>query len=198
MNLHLNAHVLNAFRLIPRELFVQEQDKKYAYKDTPLAIPMNQTISAIHMYGIMLSVELCDPQPGINVLEIGTGSGYGAALLAKSVEPDIVISIERHKPLVEYSRNNLKVCGIQNVEIIHGDGTLGIPGKKFDRILVTATGKKIPEPLIKQLKPDGWMIIPLLVNYNEWLCKVYLDENNELQQELLMQVRFVPLIGSEN
>jgi protein-L-isoaspartate(D-aspartate) O-methyltransferase len=142
VNLTISDSVFAAFKKVPREYFVREGDKNNAYIDSPLAIDAGQTISAPHMYAMMLAQELLNPLENMSVLEIGSGSGYGAALLGKIVYPGKVISIERHESLVGFAKQNLLKLGLENVDIRLGDGTLGCPGQKFDRIIVTATGPK--------------------------------------------------------
>lgn len=199
-NLTLSDITLNAFEAIPRSYFVLDEYRNQAYEDHPLPIPQNQTISAIHMYVIMLSDEILNLKPGMDVLEIGTGSGYGAALLAYCAKPGKVISIERHKKLVEFAKQNLSFFNLDNLSIYLGDGSVvrkNLPIKKFDRIVVTATSPKVPKALLDQLKESGRLIIPLNYDYGQWLCKVEFSKQNEIKIEKLMQVAFVPLIGEE-
>lgn len=194
-DLHLTKDTWQAFRDVPRELFVRS--KSEAYKDYPLPIPAGQTISAPHMYAMMLSEELTAPRKGMHVLEIGTGSGYGAALLAHIVNPGMVYSIERHEKLVEFAKENISRLDLNNIKIIHGDGTVGVAGEKFDRIIVTAAGPKIPEALIDQLKEDGKLIMPLEETKGwQWLITAYWEEG-KLKINKEFQVRFVPLVGQQ-
>ncbi|BAD84240.1 protein-L-isoaspartate carboxylmethyltransferase, flame shift [Thermococcus kodakarensis KOD1] len=145
--------VRRAFLKYPRYLFVEDRYKKYAHVDEPLPIPSGQTISAPHMVAIML--ELADLKPGMNVLEIGTGSGWNAALISELVKTD-VYTIERIPELVEFARRNLERAGVKNVHVILGDGTKGFPPKApYDRIIVTAGAPDIPRPLVEQLKQGG-------------------------------------------
>ena len=195
-NLSLEKHVLKAFNDLPREYFVQSGDKNHAYIDRPLRIPSGQTISAPHMYGIMLSKEIGDPQLGMEILEIGTGSGYGAGLLGLSVGNGKVISIERHKKLVKFARENIAQTSISNVEIRHGDGTKGVPGKLFDRIFVTAAGDKLPDNLVEQLKIGGSLIIPLVNNNEQWLTIIKKNKEKQIDIKRIMRVIFVPLVFS--
>jgi protein-L-isoaspartate(D-aspartate) O-methyltransferase len=148
------------------------------------------------MYAMMLSEELTSLRKGMDVLEIGTGSGYGAALVAFIVNPGMVYSIERHEKLVEFAKENISQLDLKNIEIMHGDGTLGITGKKFDRIIVTAAGPKIPEALIKQLKQDGKLIMPLEETRGwQWLISAHWEDEGKLRIHKEFQVRFVPLVG---
>ena len=195
VNLTMSSRVFNSFKEIPREFFIKEKDIDVAYRDSPLAILDGQTISAPHMYAMMMAKELLDPLPGHSVLEIGAGSGYGAALMGYVVKPGKVYSIERHESLVEYARKNIGKTGLTNVEIIHGDGTIGIPNKKFDRIIVTASGPQLPPTLLDQLKPEGVIVIPIEKNRSQYLWKITLDNKGNPVFERSIGVIFVPLIG---
>ncbi|WP_297508955.1 protein-L-isoaspartate(D-aspartate) O-methyltransferase [Thermococcus sp.] len=186
--------VRRAFLKYPRYLFVEECYKKYAHLDEPLPIPAGQTVSAPHMVAIML--ELADLRRGMNVLEIGTGSGWNAALIAELVKTD-VYTIERIPELVEFARRNLQRAGVKNVHVIPGDGSKGFPPKApYDRIIVTAGAPRIPEPLIEQLKPCGKLIIPV-GSYHLWqdLLEVTKKKDGSVKVKNHGGVAFVPLIG---
>ncbi len=186
--------VRRAFLKFPRYLFVEERYRKYAHLDEPLPIPAGQTISAPHMVAIML--ELAELKPGMNVLEIGTGSGWNAALMAELVKRD-VYTIERIPELVEFAKRNLERAGVENVHVILGDGTLGFPPKApYDRIIVTAGAPDIPKPLVEQLKPGGKLIIPV-GSYHLWqnLLEVIKREDGSIEVKNHGGVAFVPLIG---
>ncbi|WP_456420843.1 protein-L-isoaspartate(D-aspartate) O-methyltransferase [Thermococcus sp.] len=186
--------VRRAFLRFPRHLFVEERYRKYAHLDEPLPIPAGQTISAPHMVAIML--ELAELKPGMNVLEIGTGSGWNAALISELVKTD-VYTLERIPELVEFARKNLQRAGVKNVHVFLGDGTLGFPPKApYDRIIVTAGGPDIPKPLIEQLKPGGKMIIPV-GSYHLWqdLLEVTKLRDGSIKVRNHGGVAFVPLIG---
>jgi len=186
--------VKNAFLKYPRFLFVERRYRDYAHVDEPLPIPAGQTISAPPMVAIML--ELAELKPGMNVLEIGTGSGWNAALIAELVKND-VYTIERIPELVEFARRNLERAGVRNVHVIPGDGTKGFPPKApYDRIIVTAGAPKIPEPLLEQLKPGGKLIIPV-GKHHLWqdLYVVTKDESGRIMKKRWGGVAFVPLIG---
>ncbi|WP_297536001.1 protein-L-isoaspartate(D-aspartate) O-methyltransferase [Thermococcus sp.] len=186
--------VKRAFLKYPRYLFVEEKYRKYAHLDEPLPIPAGQTVSAPHMVAIML--ELAELKPGMNVLEIGTGSGWNAALISELVKTD-VYTIERIPELVEFARRNLERAGVKNVHVIPGDGTLGFPPKApYDRIIVTAGAPDIPKPLIEQLKPGGKLIIPV-GSYHLWqdLLEVIKLEDGSIKVRNHGGVVFVPLIG---
>ncbi|MDK2782173.1 MAG: protein-L-isoaspartate(D-aspartate) O-methyltransferase, partial [Archaeoglobi archaeon] len=156
-----DRRVIEALKRVPRHLFVPEKYRKYAYVDEPLPIGENQTISAIHMVGIM--AELLEVEEGMKILEIGAGSGYHAAVLAELVgESGIIYSVERIPKLAEMARRNLERAGYKNVIVLIGDGSKGLPEKApFDRISVTAAAPEIPRPLVEQLKDGGIMVIPV-------------------------------------
>ncbi|ASJ13008.1 protein-L-isoaspartate(D-aspartate) O-methyltransferase [Thermococcus thioreducens] len=186
--------VRRAFLKYPRYLFVQKRHWDYAHVDEPLPIPAGQTISAPHMVAIML--ELAELRPGMNVLEVGTGSGWNAALIAELVKTD-VYTIERIPELVEFARRNLEKAGVENVHVIPGDGTRGFPPKApYDRIIVTAGAPKVPEPLLEQLNPGGRLIIPV-GGYHLWqdLYVVEKTEGGRIKKKRWGGVAFVPLIG---
>lgn len=186
--------VRRAFLKYPRYLFVEERYKRYAHVDEPLPIPAGQTISAPHMVAIML--ELADLKPGMNVLEVGTGSGWNAALIAELVKTD-VYTIERIPKLVEFAMRNLEKAGVENVHVILGDGTKGFPPRApYDRIIVTAGAPGIPEPLVEQLKPGGKLIIPV-GGYHLWqdLLEVLKKPDGSVKVRNHGGVAFVPLVG---
>ena len=155
-------HVEEAFLSIPRELFVPENKRSYAYIDRPLDIGNGQTISAPHMVAIM--VEELQLEKGHKVLEIGAGSGYHAAIVSKIIGPEgKVYSIERIALLVNKAKDNLEKTGISNVEVIKGDGSMGFEDHvPYDRIYVTCAAPVVPKPLIDQLNCDqGVLLIPV-------------------------------------
>ncbi|MFX1519274.1 MAG: protein-L-isoaspartate(D-aspartate) O-methyltransferase [Promethearchaeota archaeon] len=194
--------VIRAFRKVPRELFLPDSLRDSAYNDTPLPISDGQTISAPHMCVIM--AEILDLEVGMKVLEIGTGSGYHAALIAEIVAPTDtpksghVFSIERVKRLSESALRNLKRASYSDrVTVIHGDGTLGYSEEApYDRILVTAAAPKIPVPLIDQLKHGGKLVIPVGgVYFFQTLILLTKDLDGKIKKEKKGGVSFVPLIG---
>jgi protein-L-isoaspartate(D-aspartate) O-methyltransferase len=194
--------VIRAFKEVPRELFLPNSLRDNAYNDTPLPIGDGQTISAPHMCVIM--AEILDLEEGMKVLEIGTGSGYHAALIAEIVAPSDketaghVFSVERVKKLSELARNNLEQANYSDrVTVIHGDGTLGYPEQApYDRILVTAAGPKIPKPLIDQLNFGGKLVIPVGGAYFfQTLILLTKDLEGKIKKEKRGGVSFVPLIG---
>nr|WP_199920124.1 protein-L-isoaspartate(D-aspartate) O-methyltransferase [Thermococcus piezophilus] len=187
--------VRQAFLKVPRYFFVLPGHSKWAHVDEPLPIPAGQTISAPHMVAIML--ELAQLEEGMNVLEIGTGSGWNTALIAEIIKTD-VYTVERIPELAEFARKNLEKAGYADkVHIIIGDGTKGFPPKApYDRIIVTAGAPKVPEPLIEQLKPGGKLIIPV-GKYHLWqeLYEVTRLEDGSVKTTRHGGVAFVPLIG---
>ena len=194
--------VIKAMLVVPRHKFVPKDAESSAYMDSPLSIGLGQTISAPHMNAMMC--EYLELKEGDKVLEIGTGSGYHAALCAELVAPENsenpghVFTIERHEGLVENARESLKETGYEyKVTVIHGDGTLGYPQEAlYDKILVTAASpSKIPVPLRDQLKDGGILCIPAgskSFGQNLYVIKKHEDD---FKSTKITGVRFVPLIG---
>jgi protein-L-isoaspartate(D-aspartate) O-methyltransferase len=188
-----NPRVLEAMRSVPRHRFVPEAVRGKAYQDRPLPIGHRQTISQPYIVAVM--TELLDPQPRDKVLEIGTGSGYQAAVLSGLVEK--VYSIEIISELAEGARIALAAGGYANVQVITGDGYAGIPDQApFDGIIVTAAPEKVPEPLIEQLAVGGRLVIPV----GGWSQDLRVLERTEkgIRTTKLFPVRFVPLVRSED
>ena len=194
--------VIDAMLKVKRHLFLPDEAKSTAYIDSPVSIGLGQTISAPHMCAIMC--EELNLKEGEKVLEIGTGSGYHAALCAELVAPEgssnpgHVYSIERHENLANKARENLKIAGYSTrVTVIHGDGTLGLPQQApFDKISVTASSpKEIPNPFKEQLKDGGILCIP--AGSKEWGQDLYVitRNGNNFAVDKKTAVRFVPLIG---
>ncbi|MHA2030160.1 MAG: protein-L-isoaspartate O-methyltransferase family protein [Candidatus Kariarchaeaceae archaeon] len=195
VRLEISSRVEEAFFKVPREFFVLDGYRNQAYTDRPLPTMSGQTISAPHMYAMMMSIEAGDPKEGLKVLEIGAGSGYGAALLGYVVNPGSVISIERHKSLVKFAKSNIRKANIDNVEIIHGNGTKDVPDMQFDRIIVTAAGKSFPTIYYEKIKVGGKIVIPLSDMFgDQWVWVFKKNENGTLSKTRLMQVAFVPLV----
>jgi len=196
--------VEKAFRRVPRELFVPEEYREYAYFDEPLPIGYDQTISAPHMVAIM--TEELSPEIGWRVLEVGTGSGYQSAIIAEIVAPSEeprerwghVFTVERIKPLAEKAMENLKRAGYgERVTVLVGDGSLGYPeASPYDGIIVTAAAPRIPEALIEQLKPGGRLVIPVGDRYFQRLHAVS-KRADKLEVKIKDPCVFVPLIGRE-
>ena len=190
-----DERVLEAFRSVPREMFVSSNQTHLAYEDCPLPIEAQQTISQPYIVALMLVAAKI--QPHDVVLEVGAGSGYAAALLGKLARK--VIAIERKSELVERAQERIGRLGYDNVEIIQGDGTLGCSKwAPFDAILAAASGSHVPLKLIEQLKTGGRMVIPLGQTHAvQQLIKVTKDLAGTLIRENLGGVRFVPLIGKD-
>lgn len=186
-----NPRVLAAMREIPRHLFIPSPYDRSAYEDSPLPIGSGQTIS--QPYIVALMTELLKPEPEDNVLEIGTGCGYQAAILAKLVRK--VTSVERIPAVADLARSNLAALGISNVKIQTADGTLGYPeNAPYNGIIITAATPSVPKPLIEQLAENGRLVAP--VGGREIQELVVLSKRKGIiSQELHGGVRFVPLIG---
>jgi len=184
--------VLRAMRTVPRHLFVSAEYRQEAYGDHPLPIGLNQTIS--QPYIVALMTQLADPDPGDVVLEVGTGSGYQAAVLAEIVRS--VYTIEILAPLGERARARLEELGYSNVESRIGDGYQGWKEHApFDAILVTAAAEQIPAPLIEQLKPGGTLVIPVGEQDSiQTLMQVRKAADGTTVSRSLIPVRFVPLV----
>ena len=185
--------VLEAMRQVPREAFVEAGLEEFAYQDSPLPIAQGQTISQPFIVALMIAAAAV--KPGDRVLEIGTGSGYAAAVLSRIAGK--VYTVERHGALADTAKQRFAQLGHRNIEVRHGDGTLGWPeAAPFDAIIVTAGGPEIPETLRNQLKIGGRLIMPIGVLANEQrLVKVVRDGEHAFHEEDLGAVRFVPLVG---
>lgn len=186
--------VRKAMLRVPRHKFVPEYERQEAYIDTPLDIGYGQTISAPHMVAIMCN--LLELSEGHKVLEIGSGSGYNAAVMGELVgKTGHVYTVERIEPLVDFARENLKQTGYNNVTVILEDGSMGYSRyAPYDRISVTCAAPQIPDPLLEQLKPGGVMVIPV-GNYSQELIRITKDNEGILHREKKGGVVFVPLIG---
>ena len=187
--------VLEAMRLVPRHEYVPAEYRAVAYSDTPLPIGLNQTIS--QPYIVALMTELLQTEPDDRLLEIGTGSGYQAAVAAELVSE--VYSIEIIPELARSAAERLDRLGVSNVFVRAGDGYLGWPEQgPFDGILVTAGAEHIPEPLVEQLKPGARMIIPVGESSSFQILKVIETlPGGEVEIRDVTPVRFVPLIRNE-
>jgi protein-L-isoaspartate(D-aspartate) O-methyltransferase len=181
-----DPRVLAAMAEVPRERFVPPAFRPEAYADHPLPIGLGQTISAPWI--VAFSAAALDVAPGGRVLEVGTGSGYGAAVLARCCRQ--VLTIERHPPLAERARALLAAVGIQNVEVRTGDGAAGAPDQApFDGIVVTAMATEQPPALLLQLAPNGTMVCPVGRR-----GKGVLTRYRAGRVERLAKVAFVPLV----
>ena len=186
----LEPRVLEAMRSVPRHALVPDSVRARAYQDRPLPIGYGQTIS--QPYIVALMTDLLRPEPDDVVLEIGTGSGYQAAVLAELV--DRVYSIEIVPQLADRAADDLGRLGYDAVTVRSGDGYYGWEDQgPFDGIVVTAAASHIPPPLVRQLKPGGRMVIPVGAAFMvQQLMLVEVDEAGEIRTESLLPVRFVP------
>jgi protein-L-isoaspartate(D-aspartate) O-methyltransferase len=188
-------HILDAFLAVPREAFIGGEFAHLAYGDHPLPIEAQQTIS--QPYIVALMIQAAAIAPGDNVLEVGAGSGYAAAVISRIAAK--VVAIERQHELVEVARERLRRLGYDNVDIVEGDGTRGCREQApFDAILAAASGSHVPRALVEQLAPGGRLVMPIGgPGWAQELVKVTKQEDGILKQESLGGVRFVPLIGEE-
>jgi protein-L-isoaspartate(D-aspartate) O-methyltransferase len=185
--------LLRAFSTVPREEFVPENMREFAYEDGPLPIGEGQTISQPYIVAMM--IDAAEIPPGGKVLEVGAGSGYAAAVMAQIAGE--VFSIERHEPLAREAAERIDRLGYDNVSIICGDGSLGLPDEApFDAILVAAGGDKVPEPLKRQLAIGGRLVIPVGGESVQSLLCVTRIADERWTEHNLGGVRFVPLIGA--
>jgi protein-L-isoaspartate(D-aspartate) O-methyltransferase len=187
----MDANVLRAMDEVPREQFVMPSQVKSAYSDRAMPIACGQTISQPYVVAYM--TEQLSTQPQHHVLEVGTGSGYQAAVLSRLVKK--VTSIERYRTLAESARAKLAALGYDNVDVIVGDGLAGAPDcAPFDRIIVTAAAEEIPQALLQQLAVGGIMILPL-GPHDGSQCLVRLTRTEAgFDRDDLIGVRFVPLL----
>jgi protein-L-isoaspartate(D-aspartate) O-methyltransferase len=192
----IDQSVLAVMQQVPRHEFVPEEVREEAYENRPLPIGYGQTIS--QPYIVALMTDLLDPDKGDIVLEVGTGSGYQAAVLAPLV--DRVYTIEIVRPLAERAAKRLDALGYDNVTVRQGDGYYGWRDHApYDGIIVTAASSHIPPPLIDQLKPDGRMIIPVGPAFMaQNLILVEKDGQGQVHTRVLLPVAFVPLVGATN
>ena len=188
-----DKNVLIAMEKIRRDLFVPQAYKESSYEDRPLPLIKNQTISQPYTVAYMLQeLEL---KEGLKVLEIGTGSGYNAALIAEIVKPGRLYTIEIVKELVKLAKDNLKKAKINNVRIIEGDGSKGYEKEaKYDRIVFTASAPEIPKPLKDQLKDNGIILGPVGGDYGQSMIKCKKSKKEFVCQNLGGFI-FVPLKG---
>ncbi|NDJ84631.1 MAG: protein-L-isoaspartate(D-aspartate) O-methyltransferase [Chloroflexi bacterium] len=186
-----DPRVLDAMRRVPRHQFVPKEYQFAAYRDRPLSIGYEQTISQPYIVAFML--ETLQMSGHEIVLEVGTGSGYQTALLAELGA--CVYSVERHRMLARQSGQRLDELGYENIEIYVGDGSQGLADMApFDCIIVSASAPSLPKPLMGQLREAGRLIMPIGDRRSQYLERVW-RVDNEFQFERLLQVMFVPLIG---
>jgi len=184
--------IISAFETIPRSYFVPEKFLEYSFEDIPLAIGHNQTISQPSLVAFMTNqLELT---PECKVLEIGTGSGFQAAILSRLCKD--VYTIERITELAETAKDKFDRLAIKNIHQKHADGNLGWPeNAPFDRIMVTASANEIPHHLIEQLKDGGIMIIPVKMEKGNYEDLLKITKNgSDIKQDIIEYVRFVPLL----
>ena len=188
-----DERVLAAMRKVPRHRFVSMDARPYAYADSPIRIGSGQTIS--QPYIVALMTELLDVKPDHRVLDVGTGSGYQAAILGELAGE--VHSIERHPDLAESARETLEALGYENIQVHVGDGTQGYkPAAPYDRIVVAAAGPSVPQALLDQLALGGRLVIPVGPRYSQRL-EVWERTGDEFKKSTNIPVVFVPLIGKE-
>ena len=190
-----DPRVLDAMRAVPRERFVSRRLEHLAYSDAPLPIPEGQTIS--QPYVVAMMIEAAEVGPDDRVLEVGSGSGYSAAVLGRIASE--VFAIERHPSLVEKARTRLAELGATNVHVRSGDGTLGWPEQApYDAIVVSAGGPEVPESLLGQLAVRGRLVIPIGDEpRRQELVRIRRVDEQRFERASLGAVRFVPLVGHE-
>lgn len=185
--------VLKALDTIPRHLFLDSSFLEFAYDDKPFPIGSGQTIS--QPYTVAFQSELLEIKPGLKVLEIGTGSGYQACVLA--VMGAKVYSVERQKKLYLKTKEFLKKLGY-NVKLFYGDGGKGVPSfAPYDRILITAAASEIPKTLLDQLKPGGFLVAPVGGGDVQTMIRMKKLDNNEFESEEFGAFRFVPMLQNK-
>jgi len=189
-----DAAVLRAMDEVPRELFVEENYAEVAYADQALPISCGQTISQPFVVAYM--TEQLGVRPEHRVLEIGTGSGYQAAVLAHLAGQ--VVTVERYRTLADLARERVEKLGLSNVTVMVGDGLAGVPEHSpYDRILVTAAAEHIPQALVDQLADGGIMVLPLGPHADAQRIVKVSKAGGELEREDLIWVRFVPLLPGQ-
>jgi protein-L-isoaspartate(D-aspartate) O-methyltransferase len=188
-----NERVLDAINHVPRHVFIDTALEDRAYKDSALPIGMGQTIS--QPYTVARQTELLEVFPGEKVLEIGTGSGYQAAILSELGAK--VYSVERHKKLYEKAQDVLRELGY-SIQMKLGDGTLGWSAYgPYDAIVVTAGAPVLPEDLVQQLNVNGRLVVPVGNDKKQEMIRVLKVRENEFEQERYRDFKFVPLVGEK-
>jgi len=192
-----DKRIIDAFNAVARESFVLEKDHDLAYSDYPLPIIAGQTISQPTTIAIML--EALELKETDKVLEIGTGSGYNAVLIAKIVKKGFVYTTERIKELVDFAKANIKKADIKNAKIIYSDGSLGYETEApFDKIISTAACPEIPKPWLEQLNNNGIIVAPVGDIYGQNVVKVKKEVKLgriSFSEQVLGDFMFVPMIG---
>jgi protein-L-isoaspartate(D-aspartate) O-methyltransferase len=191
----IDPAVLRAMDEVPREHFVLPEHLELAYADHAMPIACGQTISQPYVVAFM--TEQLALEPHHKVLEVGTGSGYQAAVLSRLARE--VVSVERYRTLAETARVRLETLGFNNVEVVVADGLAGVPGRApFDRIIVTAAAEEVPQVLINQLSSDdGVMVLPLGPHAGAQALMKLTKTKEDLAREELIAVRFVPLVPGQ-
>lgn len=187
--------LLEAFRAVPRELFVPRELERRAYEDCALPIEAGQTIS--QPYIVALTIDAAGIGPDDRVLEVGAGSGYAAAVMGRLARA--VIAVERIPELARLADERIRSLGFDNVLVLQGDGSLGCPDQApFDAILCAAAGPQVPEAWLEQLAPGGRIVMPVgALDGVQQLVRVTLGRDGRPRREELEPVRFVPLIGAQ-
>lgn len=186
--------VLAAMSRVPREEFVPAELRRHAYEDGPLSIGADQTIS--QPYIVALMAEALELTPQDRVLEVGAGSGYAAAVIGEIASE--VFAIERHESLARAARERIERLGIDNVHVLVGDGTEGLPRHApFDAIVAAAAGPRIPQTLLEQLAEGGRLVMPVGPTPHDQTLVRVTRTSSGYERERLEAVRFVPLIGKE-
>lgn len=185
--------IIEAFRKTPRHNFVREDYLKHAYDDIPLPTMKGQTIS--QPYTVAIMTEALGPRPGEKILEIGAGSGYQAALLARCVEPKgEVITVELESDLVKFAKKNIKKLGIKNVRVICGDGKKGFKKEApYDKCMITAACNEVPKPVIEQIKVGGRIVAPVNNFLGQKMMVIDKISEKEFKKKNLGSFVFVPL-----
>lgn len=189
----LDIRIMEVMQKVPRHEFVPSNQRRFAYRNRPLPIGFGQTIS--QPYIVALMTDLIQVQPGHLILEVGTGSGYQAAVLAEMGAE--VYTIEIIKPLASQAKSRLERLGYKNLRAIHGDGYYGLKEvAPFDAVVVTAAASHVPPPLVRQLKPGGRMIIPVGSRFTvQQLLLVEKSKQGTVSTRQILPVIFVPLTG---
>lgn len=186
----IKKEIIEAIDKIPRELFVPEEYKDQAYEDYPLPIGYEQTISQPSLVAQM--IQYLELKKGEKVLELGTGSGWNASLIAYIINPGKIFTIERIEKLANFAKNNIKKVGLKNTKVIHADGSKGYKKEApFDAIIITANCDEYPKNLYPQLKKGGILLAPI----NNELVRI--RKNKQIEIEKLGGVIFVPLLKGE-
>lgn len=190
-----SKEVLNAIETLPRHFFFESSFLEFAYDDKPFPIGAGQTIS--QPYTVAFQTELLDVKKGDRILEVGSGSGYQACILA--IMGAKVFTIERHKSLYQKTKSFLPTIGFNTIKVFYGDGFAGLPSfAPFDKILITAAVSHIPEKLLEQLRPGGLMVLPLGGENVQAMTVVRKTTEGEIHKEEHGAFRFVPMLPDKS